>query len=104
VAGALVDAERTPLGTRTETLERQTLVDKRLGDVQVVLVDKGAVAISNDLCVGDCRRHDLCQWLANGLWLVLQDCDNFGGLATTNEVDNTARLLRRHADVAHPSD
>ncbi len=94
VAGALADPVRPTLRPRPEPLQRRALVDERLADEQRVGVQPLVV-----LGVGDRAREHLVDLLARRLRRELQHRERLLRGQTADEVDHTARLVRRDAHV-----
>ena len=99
MAGALVDTSGTALCTSAETLERHAFVHIGLLHAQVVLTERLAGLVGLHTGVRDGALQDLTHREGCVLRSELQNGVGFGRLLASDEVDHTASLARRHADV-----
>ena len=99
MAGALVDASGTALGTSAETLERHAFVHIGLLDEQVVLAERLAGLVGLHASVGDSALQSLAHGECGGLRSELENGNGVGRTLASDEVDHAASLARRHADV-----
>ena len=91
---ALQDAAGRSLGPGADPSEGDTLVDERLGNVQVI----SAHALCR-LRVGHGRGHDLVDRLGSGLRGELEGDKGVLDVHAADEVDDATNLCGAHADV-----
>src|SRR5690606_6290920 len=93
VAGALEHAAGAPLRTGAEPLERRPLVDERLGDDEVGLVEALRGQIRLHASVGDRALDELAHRLGSRLRGELELRQHVGRALPADRVDDAASLL-----------